>query len=118
MVRRNIQRQRSGNGLKIKGRPVVVCSRCGRVINALKPKKRTEGDIEYTYFQCRRCKEYYVISATDEALRRNIKLLEEMRQNAAGKGQTDKEHGEAQDLLRFNVKRSRELKEQHPFVFK
>jgi len=49
----------------------VVCNKCHKIVN-IKPRYRTDGGIEYNYFTCKKCGETYVISATDEALRRNI----------------------------------------------
>ncbi|MFG6349568.1 MAG: hypothetical protein K1W15_12775 [Lachnospiraceae bacterium] len=94
-----------------RGKPVVVCNKCHKIVN-IKPRYRTDGGIEYNYFTCKKCGETYVISATDEALRRNIERYKHLRQ----KGQiTEKEQQELTGLLQANLERSRELKEKYQF---
>ena len=100
--------------IRKKGKPVVTCDKCGRIISNIKPKTRKQGEIEYYYLKCRRCGGVFVISATDEALRQDIKRFEEMTKKTEGRLSTEKETQEAQALLKANVARSREIKEQHP----
>lgn len=104
--------------MKKKGKPVIKCNECGRIINNAKPKQKKVGDIEYLYLQCARCKAVYTISATDTALRQDIKRFEEMTAKAQGRKQTEKELQEAQKLLQANVARNREIKEQFPLEIK
>ena len=40
---------------KVNGKPQVVCNKCDRNMNQLRPKMKKVGDLEYTYIKCRRC---------------------------------------------------------------
>ena len=62
----------------------------------------------------------YTVSATDTALRQDIKRFEEMTAKAQAQGRkpTEKEVQEAQELLRANVERNREIKAQYPLEVK
>ena len=94
-----------------RGKPVVICDKCHKVVN-IKPRYKTFGGIEYNYFTCKKCGGTYVISVTDEALRRNIERYKNLKQ----KGQiTEKGQQELTGLLQANLERSRELKEKYPF---
>lgn len=105
-------------GMKKKGKPIIKCDKCGRIINKAKPKWKKVGDIEYYYLKCPRCKAVYTISATDTALRQDIKRFEEMTAQAQGRKPTEKEIQEAQELLQANVARNREIKAQYPLEIK
>ena len=107
-------------GLKKKGKPIIKCDKCGRIINKTKPKRKRAGDIEYYYLKCQQCNAVYTISATDTALRQDIKRFEEMTAKAREQGRqpTEKEIQEAQELLRANVARNREIKAQYPLEAK
>lgn len=104
--------------MKKKGKPVIKCNECGRIINSAKPKRKKAGDIEYYYLQCIRCRAVYTISATDTALRKDIELLKKMTADAQGRKQTEKELQEMQQLLQANVARNREIKAQFPLEIK
>ncbi len=93
--------------MRKKGKPVIECNKCRRILSA-KPKWKKSGDIEYYYLECVHCKAIYVISATDTALRQSIKHFKEMNIS------TEKESQEAKELLKANIERSREIKEQYP----
>lgn len=107
-------------GMKKKGKPVIKCNECGRIINNAKPKRKKAGDIEYLYLQCARCRAVYTISATDTALRQDIERFKEMtaKTQSQGRKQTEKELQEAQELLQANVARNREIKAQYPLEIK
>lgn len=103
-------------GMRKKGKPIIKCDKCNRIINKAKPKWKKVGDIEYYYLKCTHCKAVYTISATDTALRQDIKRFGEM--TAQGRRLAEKELQEAQELLRANVARSREIKAQYPLGIK
>lgn len=107
-------------GMRKKGKPIIKCDMCHRIIGKAKPKWKKVGDIEYYYLKCTHCKAVYTISATDTALRRDIKRFEEMtaRAKAQGRQPTEKEIQEAQELLKANVARNREIKAQYPLETK
>lgn len=107
-------------GMRKKSKPIIKCDKCNRIINKAKPKWKKVGDIEYYYLKCQRCKAVYIISATDTALRRDIKRFEEMtaKVQAQGRKPTEKEIQEAQELLQANVARNREIKAQYPLEIK
>lgn len=99
--------------MRKKGKPIVKCNKCRRIIGKVKPKWKKVGDIEYNYLKCAHCKAIYTISATDTALRQDIKRYKEIIAKARTQP-TEKELQEAQELLRANVARSREIKAQYP----
>jgi NAD-dependent SIR2 family protein deacetylase len=101
-----------------KGKPIVVCDKCGRMINNIKPKYKKVGEIEYRYMSCKRCGAVYVAYATDEALRQNIAKYEEYVNSFKDKPMAQEEMQKAQLLLKANVERSRELKEKYPLVLR
>ena len=107
-------------GMRKKGKPIIKCNKCHRIINKVKPKWKKVGDIEYYYLKCTHCKEVYTISATDTALRQSIKRFEKITAKAQVQGRkpTEKELQEAQELLRANVARNREIKAQYPLEIK
>lgn len=105
-------------GMRKKGKPIIKCDKCQKIIGKAKPKWKKVGDIEYYYLKCPRCKAIYTISATDTALRQDIKRFIKIQEwQQAGKA-TDKDRQEAQELLRANVARSREIKAQYPLEMK
>lgn len=93
---------------------VVKCDNCSQNI-AVNPRYKKEGELEYRYFTCRRCKSVYVISVTDESLRENIKRYEKIIEATIVSPEAAQE---AQLMLENNVKRSRELKAQYPLELK
>lgn len=107
-------------GMRKKGKPIIKCDKCQRIINRAKPKWKKVGDIEYYYLKCWHCKAVYVVSATDTALRQDIKRFVKMQewQRSAPEKQTEGQLQEAQELLRANVARNREIKEQYPLELK
>lgn len=105
-------------GIRKKGKPIIKCDKCKRIINKAKPKWKKVGDIEYYYLKCPYCKAIYTISATDTALRQEIKRYKEIMEKAQGRFLTEKELQETQELLRANVARNKEIKAQYPLVIK
>ena len=91
-------------------RPVIICDKCRKIINQVKPTWKKAGDIEYYYLKCNHCDEIYTVSATDTALRRDIKRYKEMAHN---KQPAEKESQELLELLKANLARSREIKEKY-----
>ena len=71
-------------------------------------KKIQKGDLEYQYFTCKSCNTSYVVSATDPPLRREMQRYEDLVKQANALAQ------QAQELLQVNVKRCREIMDQHP----
>ena len=62
----------------------IICDQCGAVLPQPEWKTIRDGEFEHTYFVCDSCGAAYPFSVTDKRLKED------------------------------NVKRSRELKEQHP----
>lgn len=100
--------------MRRKSKPIITCNKCRRVLASAKPKWKKIGDIEYYYLECIYCKTVYVISATDSELRRNIKRFQELETNVKDGNSAEKARQEAKELLKANIERSRELKEQYP----
>ena len=120
---------------KINGKP-VVCDKCGRNMNQLRPKKKKIGDLEYTYIKCRRCGAVFVAAVTDPPLRESIasyqalqtairnaeQELKKLRADKATPREiiTAKEKAvemairDARKTLDMNIKRNRELRERYP----
>ncbi len=120
---------------KINGKP-VVCDKCGRNMNQLRPKKKKVGDLEYTYIKCRRCGAVFVAAVTDPPLRESIasyqalqtairnaeQELKKLRADKATPREviTAKEKAvemairDARKTLDINIKRNRELRERYP----
>ena len=104
--------------IKKKGKPIIKCNKCCRIINKAKPKWKKVSDIEYYYLKCPHCKAVYIISATDKALRHDIKQLEKMMAKTQGRQSTEKELEKIKELLNANIARNREIKEQYHLEFK
>ena len=120
---------------KVNGKP-VVCDKCGRNMNQLRPKKKKVGDLEYTYIKCRRCGAVFVAAVTDPPLRESIasyqalqtairnaeQELKKLRADKATPREiiTAKEKAvemairDARKTLDMNIKRNRELRERYP----
>ena len=85
----------------------VICNKCQKRIK-IQLKRKQKGDLEYRYFTCKHCNASYVVSATDSPLRREMQRYDDLVKQANALGQ------QAQELLRENVKRCREIMDQHP----
>ena len=90
----------------------VKCDACGC---AFGPEllTRREGEIEYTWFCCDYCGRAYMVSVTDEALRRNIKKYAAIAEKGRHKRLTEKEIRKTRRLLEANMKRADELRRQY-----
>ena len=94
---------------------IAICDKCGKNTKINHKYKRV-GELEYRYFRCKRCGEVYVISVTDEELRKEIKKYQKiMEETKVTKPEISQE---AKMILEKNIKRSRELKEKHPLKLK
>ena len=51
----------------------IICDNCGSEVNE-EPSKKTFGDIEITFLECKECCKEYTILVTDSKLRRMIKM--------------------------------------------
>ena len=88
----------------------VRCEACGCafVPELMVERKRK---LEFTFFRCDFCGKGYLVSVTDQALRRDIARYAQMA--ARGKQLTEKQRREARDLLCSNINRSHELMENY-----
>lgn len=95
----------------------VTCDACGKN-TTVNPGYKQEGELEYRYFVCRKCKAVYVISVTDEALREDIRRYQELTAEEQGKGLPPEILQEVRLILKSNMERSRKLREAHPLALK
>lgn len=84
----------------------IICDKCQKRIK-IQLKRKQEGDLEYRYFTCKHCNTSYVVSATDPPLRREMQRYDNLVKQANALAQ------QAQELLQVNVKRCREIMDQH-----
>ena len=94
----------------------VKCDKCGAVAETVMPESVRDGDIEHTFFRCSDCNAVYPISATDTALRNNIAEYSRRRQLIRVKPVTESFLRETETLKQANLKRCKELMEQHPLA--
>ena len=94
----------------------IKCDKCSAVSEAVMPETYLEGDIEFTFFRCPDCGEIYPVSASDTALRKDIAEYSRMRNVIRVKPVTEQFIRRAEALKQKNLKRSRELMEQHPLA--
>ena len=94
----------------------IKCDKCGALVNEVRPEQIRDGDIEHTYFRCPDCGMVYPVAATDAALRKDIAGYSRMRQIIRMKPVTEKFIRNAEALKQRNLKRTRELMEQHPLA--
>ena len=92
----------------------IICDKCGAVIQNPGWKVARDGEVEHTYFVCQDCGAAYQFSVTDKKLREKIQKYKEMAQRLKEKKCTEAFQKRVQRLKEENVKRSRELKKQHP----
>ena len=57
----------------------IKCDKCFAVSESVMPETYLEGDIEFTFFRCPECGEFYPVCATDSALRADIAEYTRMR---------------------------------------
>lgn len=104
--------------LRKKGKPLIICDKCHKAINKVKPGYKKVGEIEYRYWRCKHCGAVYVISATDEALRQSIQKYQNFVDSFKDREMPQEEMQRAQLILQTNVERSREIKAQYPLMLK
>lgn len=95
----------------------ICCDKCGRNIRIKFRHKRVE-ELEYTYFYCKRCGAVYIISVTDEVLRKEIKKYQKLAEELQTNDRTPEKIQKARLILQSNVRRSQELKEKYPLKLK
>ena len=91
----------------------VRCDACGCAF-PLDFETRVDGEIETTFFRCPYCGKGYVVSVTDEALRRNIQEYVQLYKRNQKKRLSERTQKRLQKLKASNVKRCEELKKQYP----
>ena len=94
----------------------IKCDQCSAVSESIMPETQMEGDIEFTFFRCPACGKAYPIAATDSALRADIVEYNRMRNLIRVKPVKESFIRRAEALKQKNLKRSRELMEQHPLA--
>ena len=94
----------------------IKCDRCGAVAEAVTPETHRDGDIEYTFFRCPDCGTVYPVCATDSALRADIAEYSRMRNLIRVQPVKEAFIRRTEALKQKNMKRSKELMEQHPLV--
>ena len=94
----------------------IKCDKCSAVSEAVMPETYLEGDIEFTFFRCPECGEVYPVCATDSALRADIAEYTRMRNLIRVKPVKEDFIRKAEALKEKNIKRTRELMEQHPLA--
>ena len=91
----------------------VRCDVCGCAF-PLDFETRVDGEIETTFFRCPYCGKGYVVSVTDEALRKNIREYVRLYTRNQKKRLSERTQKRLQKLKSSNVKRCEELKKQYP----
>lgn len=94
----------------------IKCDNCGAVAETIMPETVKDGDTEYTFFRCPDCGAVYPIAATDDALRKSIAEYDHRRQLIRIKSVTEKFLRDTEALKQDNLKRCKELMEQHPLA--
>ena len=91
----------------------VRCESCGCVF-PLDFETRENGEIETTFFRCPHCGKVYVVSVTDEAMRKNIREYLQLYTRSQKKRLSEQSMKRLQKLRADNVIRCEELKKQYP----
>ncbi len=94
----------------------IKCDKCSAASESVMPETYLEGDIEFTFFRCPECGEVYPVCATDSALRADIAEYTKMRNLIRVKPVKEHFIRRAEALKQKNIKRTRELMEQHPLA--
>ena len=91
---------------------VVHCDHCGC---GFVPEilTRSEGEIEYIYFNCDYCGKAYIVTVTDAALRRNIRKYREIADRQQKSTLSEMELLFAVRLKKQNLKRAAELRQMY-----
>lgn len=56
----------------------TICDKCGRKFT-IKLHTKEKGNLQIAYFKCPKCYEEYIVTVTDEELRKNIKEAASLR---------------------------------------
>lgn len=94
----------------------IKCDKCSAISESIMPETRKKGDIEHAFFRCPACGAVYPVAATDPALRADIAEYARMRNLIRLKPVKESFIRRAEALKQKNMKRSRELMEQHPLA--
>ena len=94
----------------------IKCDKCSAVSESIMPETYLEGDIEFTFFRCPECGAVYPVCATDSSLRESIAEYTRMRNLIRVKPVKEFFIRRAEALKQKNLKRMRELMEQHPLA--
>lgn len=94
----------------------IKCDKCGAVTETVMPEIVRNGDVEHTFFRCPDCGAVFPIAATDTALRADIAEYNRRRQMIRLKPVTEAFIRDAEALKQENLKRCKELMEQHPLA--
>lgn len=91
----------------------VTCNACaGEFLPEIQTERR--GVLEYQFFSCPYCNAPYLISVTDEELRREIQAYISVGERIRGGDSSRETLDEGTELLRRNVRRAGILKSLHP----
>lgn len=91
----------------------VRCDACGCAF-PLDFETHVNGEIETTFFHCPHCGKGYVVSVTDEALRKNIREYQQLYTRNQKKRLSERSLKRLQKLRASNVIRCEELKKRYP----
>jgi hypothetical protein len=91
----------------------VQCDACAGVFAPAFLTTR-KGELEYQYFCCPYCNRPYIVSVTDEELRRSIREYLAIGEKIRRDGETESLRKESLEKLRANVRRSGELLSKFP----
>ena len=93
----------------------VKAVRCNKCDCGFVPEMQTrsEGEIEYSYFNCDYCGKAYIVSVTDAALRRNIRKYREIAERQRESTLSEMELLFAARLKDANTKRAAELRQMY-----
>ncbi len=94
----------------------IKCEKCGWINDRIVPETCQEGDIEFTFLRCPDCGEVYPVCVTDLALREDIAEYSRRRQVIRMKPVTEQYLRDTEKLKEQNMKRCKELMEQHPLA--
>lgn len=77
------------------------------------PKTKREGEIEYSFFNCDFCGKAFIVSVTDEALRRNIRKYAVFADRQKTSTLSEMELLVAARLKQENLRRAAELRQMY-----
>ena len=101
--------------IKKKQKPPGSAVRCDHCGCGFVPEilTRSEGEIEYSYFNCDYCGKAYIVTVTDAALRRNIRKYREIADRQQKSTLSEMELLFAARLKEQNLKRAAELRQMY-----